>query len=486
MLTDAVDRIKRRPLIHRVRRWLGEPPPGPKKVGLVLGGGGARGAYQAGVLAYLGEFFPDVRFPILTGVSAGAINSAQLAQHVGGIGSAASGLVEAWRGIEAKAVYEPKSMLQMLRRIFWNPAVDSLTDQQLRQGQYALADTTPLRTYLVEALGAEADGRLGGIAENLREGALEAYGVITTNYATGQSVMFVEGQSDERWSRPERQSYDTKLTVDHIMASTALPLIFPAVRVGEGEQRAWYGDGGISLSSPLAPAIHLGADAILAIATRHKRSATEAARPQIAGYPPLAQVLGLMLGSVFNDTLDQDALMLSRINELLDKVPASDRGTLRPVNLCIIRPSRDLTQLARAFEVRLEGFLNFLTTSLGSADTRSPEWLSMILFQRAYVEQLMEVGYEDGRHNHARLEDFFARADAGTRRTRRVSIGSAKGIVEEALGLPKPKKLPESHEEESQEAKPHDVNSHGAGSHDADEASTEVRAASEKDRSTAS
>jgi hypothetical protein len=120
---------------------------------------------------------------------------------------------------------------------------------------------------------------------------------------------------------------------------------------------------------------------------------------------------------------------------------------MRPISLCVLRPSRDLTHLARAFEVKLQGFLNFLTTSLGSADTRSPEWLSMILFQREYVEQLMEVGYEDARAQHERLESFFAEAAGAAAPRRRVTIGAGKGLLEEALDLPKPSILPPPLEE---------------------------------------
>lgn len=436
MLTDAVARIARQPLLHRVRRWLGQPERTPGKLGLVLSGGGARGAYQAGVLAYIGEFFPETRFPIITGVSAGAINSAQLAQHVGGIGSAVQDLAESWRGIEAQAVYEPKSLFQMARRLFWNRDISHMSEEQLREGSHALADTSPLREYLIGALRASPEGRLVGIEDNLRRGALEAYAVITTNYATGQAVVFIEGEKKERWKRADRLSVKAELTVDHIMASTALPLIFPAVRLGD----AWYGDGGISLNAPLAPALHLGADHLLAIATRYPRSRREADQPQILGYPPLAQILGLMLGSVFNDTLDQDVEMTTRLNHLLEKLPASERGLLRPVKLCVIRPSRDIAHMARAYEVKLEGFLNFLTTSLGSAETRSPEWLSMILFQREYVEQLMEVGYEDAETNHDQLEAFFA--DAAGVAPPRKGVRLSRGLVEADLRLPQPSGLP--------------------------------------------
>jgi NTE family protein len=188
------------------------------------------------------------------------------------------------------------------------------------------------------------------------------------------------------------------------MASTALPLFFPAVRLGD----AWFGDGGIRLAAPLSPALHLGASRILAISTRYEPSAIEAASPSIQGYPPPAQVLGILLNAVFLDLIDQDALRLDRLNRLLAELPEERRNGMRIVDLLVIRPSFDLGRLAREFEPRLPRAFRFMTRGLGTRETSSPDILAMLMFQPDYIEHLIEIGRADAAARADEIAEFLA------------------------------------------------------------------------------
>ena len=384
------------------RRFLRPPEPEPSAIGLLLSGGGARAAYQAGVLQYIAEAFPEARLPILTGVSAGAINIAHLANHTGSFAEAARELMRNWEEIRSEDVFEAASSLSVVKRIVRRTPGAPASEPMLLQNGHGLLGTAPLRAYLKRQLGT-ADGRLDGVTRRLREGSLDACAFITTSYTTGQTVTWVQGRDIQRWERPMRISVQTALTVDHIMASTALPVLFPAVPIGD----QWYGDGGIRLTAPLSPAIHLGADRILAISTRYKLSKAEADEPMVYGYPPAAQIIGILMNAIFLDMLDQDAATLGRVNALIRKLPRHKRDGLRPVKLLLLRPSVDLGKLASGFELSISGALGLLTRGLGSSETKSPDWLSMLLFDGGYVSTLIEIGYHDARRQHDSLAHFF-------------------------------------------------------------------------------
>lgn len=397
--------IKR--LAERIRNWL-YPSPHDPSTALVMSGGGARSAYQAGVMKYVSEAFPEASFPILTGVSAGAINTAHLANHTAPLPESADHLVESWENLTLDDVVEVESGFSMLwgmlrRNGFSGEGEDPrhLRTEDVRP-THGLLDTTPLWNYLNQQLGA-VNGTLTGVDENLRAGRLRAVAVITTNYATGQTVTWVQGDDFDLWERPDRVSVHARLTVDHVMASTALPLVFPAVRIGD----AWYGDGGIRLSAPLAPAVHLGADRILAVSNHYQRSRAEADQPAVTGYPPTAQIIGILMNSIFSDALDQDALTLERVNTLVRELRPSRRHGMRPVKLLQIRPSVDLGRLAFDYEDRLPASIRFLTTGLGTDQTQSPDWLSVLLFDPTYVDRLLDIGYHDARDRHDEIAEFL-------------------------------------------------------------------------------
>ncbi len=377
-----------------------EPSADPE-LGLVMGGGGARAAYQVGFLRYLAGQFPDLRVPIFTGVSSGGINAAHLASHHGSFAQAVRELVALWERLTVEEVFRvdaPSLTWIGMRWIF-----------QLLSGGVGgavrvrgLVDTTPLRNYLSEVLHA-VDGELTGIQYNLALGRLKAIALSTSSYTTGQSLTWIQGQDLHDWRRPQRRSQQTVLTIDHVMASSALPLFFPAVEIDD----EYFGDGGVRLSAPLSPAIHLGAEKILAISTRYDRTEAEARLPDVTGYPPPAQVLGVLLNSVFLDLLDQDALRLERLNELLAKLPPEEETDLRPVRLLVLRPSVDLGRLANEFEPKLPKTFRFLTRGLGTRQTKSPDFLSMVLFQEDYIGRLLALGESDAEARADEIDEFI-------------------------------------------------------------------------------
>ena len=373
------------------------PMPSPSQseqdhgLALTLFGGGARAAYQVGVLRGLSRAHPDFSADILTGISAGAINAAHLGNSEATFEEATQHLEALWRGIDVDSVFETRGLALLHRAACigmrlatgWAPTLRPLD---------GMVDSSPLRRFLEASFGGQ---ELPGIQTNLETGRLKAIALIALRYSTGQTVSFTAGGEFRDWERPLRHSVRTDLRVDHVLASAALPLFFAPVEV-DGE---WYGDGGVRLTAPLAPAVHLGADRILAVSTRFRPSEAEARRPRFKGPPRAAQILGNLMSATFLDVLDQDAMHLGRINRLVERLPPDEREHLRPIKCLVIRPSRDIASLANDFEPRLPGTFRFLTRRWGTRRARSQELLSTILFQGDYIRRLMEVGEEDGAAN---------------------------------------------------------------------------------------
>ncbi len=374
-------------------------------MGLVLTGGGARGAYQVGVLSWLAKRYPDLEMPIITGVSAGAVNAAKIAARLGTFGQAIDELRALWAELRVEDVFRvaPWSLGWSVLR--WGSRLTAGGRSGVAQVRGFL-DTEPLRELLEEVLVMQ-EGALAGIDYNVERGVLKAVAIITASYTTSQSVVWVQGRNIEPWTRPNRRAVQTRLRVDHIMASAALPIFFPAVQVSDPEIGAhWYGDGGMRLSAPLSPALHLGARRVLAISTRHDRDFTESNAPEVLGYPPPAQVLGMLLNSVFLDLIDQDVLRLERLNSLLEKLPEGERNGLRPIRILTMRPSQDLAKLAANYELDLPWAFRFLTRGLGTQQTRSPDVLAMLMFNPNYLQAVMAMGERDAEARAHELERF--------------------------------------------------------------------------------
>jgi NTE family protein len=356
---------------------------------LVLSGGGARAAYQVGFLRCLARNFPDLNIPIITGVSAGAINAAFLANHTGTFAEAVEELSELWLKLSVDQVFCVNTW-KLIRNVFrWGVRLVSGGFSNESSAR-SLLDSTPLRELLQRAFLPQGNV-IGGIRKNLQHGKLKAFAITGTNYATGQALTWVMGKEIRMWERPWRRSEATDITIDHIMSSASLPLLFPAVRVGN----AWYGDGGIRQSAPLSPAIYLGAKRILAISTRHLRSMEDASTPVCIGYPPPAQIAGTLMNSIFLDALDQDVRTLKRTNQLLEQIPEEQHDDRHVVYLFAMRPSEDLGELAGGFEPELPYMFRYLFRGLGTQETSSPDWLSMVMFDPNYLTHLVKLGEND-------------------------------------------------------------------------------------------
>ena len=370
----------------------------------MLSGGGARGAYQVGVLRQLARELPALP-GILTGVSAGGINAAYLASRREAFADAVDQLIDVWASLHLDNVFRVDLRDLASRTMRWGGRLLSGGTYVMPPAR-SLVDTEPLRELLERLLGSNG-GPIPGIAANIDAHRLRAVALTASSYTTGQSMTWVQAATDcgiTTWQRPQRKSETCQLTVDHVMASAALPFFFPAVSV----DGAWDGDGGVRLTSPLSPAVHLGARRIIAVSTRYARSREEADRPAVAGYPPPAQVAGLLYNAIFLDQLDSDALQMGMLNRLLVNLPESKRNGLRHIDLLLVRPTIDLGRLANEYEPELPRAFRFLTRGLGTRETRSNDMLSLVMFQSDYVRRLIELGEADAAERLPEIRQFLA------------------------------------------------------------------------------
>ena len=343
---------------------------------------------------------------ILTGVSAGGINAAYLAARQEPFADRVEDLAAVWSGLHIDDVFRVDVSDLASRLVRWGGRLVS-GGRRILTPSRSLVDTEPLRR-LLEQLLQTRNGRIDGIGRSLEDGWLRAMALTASSYTTGQSVTWVHARPDcgiELWERPQRKSVTCEFRVDHVMASAALPFFFPAVEV----DGAWYGDGGIRLTAPLSPAVHLGARRIVAVSTRYARSREEADRPAVNGYPPPAQVAGVLYNAIFLDQLDADALQLQQVNALAARLPVDQRDGLRHIELLMLRPSEDLGRLANAYEPELPRAFRFLTRGLGTRETRSNDMLSLVMFQNDYVKRLIALGEEDATRRIDEIRTFLER-----------------------------------------------------------------------------
>lgn len=371
-------------------------------LGLAMTGGGARAAYQVGVLRYICKKFDGFRPPIITGVSAGAVNAAHLAAYQGSFCEAVEQLAKLWLELTTEKVFRTDSSYFFANFLRWGLSF-ILGGSHMGPRKRSLLDSDPLRKYLEKKLATKSTQSIRGIQENIEQGNLRVLGITSTNYGTGVSLTWVQGNGEEHWERPRRRSEDANITIEHVMASTALPLIFPAVKINGG----WHGDGGIRSIAPLSPAMHLGAKRIIAISTRFRGGQISPEESVITEYVPAAQIIGILLDSIFLDLLDYDAANMNRINDLYDDISEELRDEFKQIQLLILRPSEDLGKLASQYEIRLPQPFRYFTRGFGTRDTKSPDSLSLLMFQHGYLSRLIELGEQDAEQNSAQIEEFL-------------------------------------------------------------------------------
>jgi NTE family protein len=357
---------------------------------VLLTGGGARAAYQVGLLKGLATHFPDLRIRIITGASAGAINAAYLASSHGTLLEKARQLELMWCELSSNSIYQ----FDWKAFLPFRAALASLLPKKsrfTRSRPHALVDTTPLRTLLKRILETPFGGAISGIEENIRSGELTALALMTLDYSTGQTVRWVQGRNFDPYEGPNHRSARTYFTVDHVLASAALPFVFPAVRIGN----AFHGDGGMRMAAPLSPAVQLGAHRIIAMSTGYLRGPEEASKPVVHGYPPAAQILGQLVNAIFLDGIEEDVARMERMNELLRKTDPHDHGGLKPIDLLVLRPSIDLGKLSGDYERFLPRKLKLLVRALGVKETESPDFISLLMFEPTFTRRLIDLGASD-------------------------------------------------------------------------------------------
>lgn len=375
------------------------------KTALILTGGGARAAYQVGVVKAVRQLLPDPAvnpFPILCGTSAGALNAASLAASAEDFGAGVDALERVWAEFHAADVYRADAVSVGLSGARWLStfALGWLT----HSSPCSLLDNTPLRRLIERNI--DFDRIEGAIARH----ALHSVSITCSGYDSGQSVSFFQGRADlEPWKRSQRFGAHVKLGVEHLMASAAIPFIFPAVRL----HREWFGDGSMRQLAPISPAIHLGADRILVIGAG--RRTAEAQRAQGERYPSLAQVAGHALSSIFLDALAVDLERMIRINKTLEKIPENLRREsgipLRPIEVLHISPSQRLDHLAARHAQALPRPVRALLRGIGAMNRNGGALTSYLLFEQAYTRALIDLGYADTMARSAEVQAFLG---AGT------------------------------------------------------------------------
>lgn len=427
-------------------------------LGLVLTAGGARGAYQAGVLKRIGEL-PSLAgaaspFPIVTGASAGAINGTMIASRAGDFREATQELARLWARLEVEHVFhtDALSLSMGALRFVRDMALGSLLGSTLSQ---ALLDATPLRAFLARAL------PLDGIADSIRDGNLYAVAILATSYHSGRSFTFVQGRPGHPiWVKSRRVVLPVRLTVDHVCASAAIPIVFPPVPLPSAVGDVYFGDGALRLVTPFSPAIRLGATHVFGIGIRSQRAADSLWQEELgvaAGAsehaqgiltPPMAQICGVFLNAIFLDHLDADLEHLKRMNELIQTYaggvpppvprPVADGTTIEPMRVVsplVVSPSEDLALIAQRFAHRMPRLVRYMLDGLGTPDAQSADLMSYLLFDSFYTRTLVDIGYRDASARIDEIEAFLQRGMAAARAGNPVQEASrVDADVERAVG----------------------------------------------------
>jgi len=386
-------------------------------VGLAMTGGGARGAYQAGVLRRIGQIKRIQEtgnpFPIIGGASAGAINGAGIAMGCNEFSLATEVVARLWADLKPSDVFRCDLASQARNSITW---ILDLSFGALLGGGNArsLLDAAPLHHYLQKHLNCDR------IQDNIRRGHLYALAVSATNYNSGKSYLFIQGaKGHPMWNRSRRVTLATRLTVDHICASAAIPLVFQPVRLRTARGTAFFGDGCLRLQQPLSPVIRLGAKKILAIGVRgiSLEHQEEAADPRKD--PSLAQILGVLFNVMFLDHLAADVEHLDRLNNLVRNGHLSQTGVaeceqMHPLTSLLVTPSVDLSDLAAQHKKDMPYLIQYFVSSLGRDAASCSDLMSYLLFTSKYTRDLIEIGYHDAHERIDEIEDFlFSDQDGG-------------------------------------------------------------------------
>ncbi len=369
------------------------------RAGLVLTGGGARAAYQVGVVKAVRDVLGNPvknPFPILCGTSAGAVNAATLAVFADDFTRAVANLLEVWENMQCAHVYRTDFPSILGSGARWLAAMMLLS----RGSPVSLLDNTPLKEMLEKSMPFER------IQQHIDAGALYAVCVTASGYTSGQSVSFFQGGSGlEGWERNQRIGAAVMLKIEYLLASAALPFIFPAVKV----HREYFGDGSMRQIAPVSPALHLGADRVLIVGTGRQSAEQSRARSNV--YPSLAQVAGHALNSIFLDSLAVDIERLERINRTVQLIPREkledSNVMLRPVKVLFITPSQPIERIAARFVHELPLSVRFILRPTGALSRAGSNLASYLLFEESFCRALIDLGYQDTMARETEVKEFF-------------------------------------------------------------------------------
>lgn len=368
------------------------------RLGLILPGGGARNAYQAGVLQGIAELLPSTTqnpFPVITGTSAGALNATLLACNAHRFRDGVDKLIGLWANLHAGKVYRTDVLTALKDSGRWLAAVAS---GGLVAGQpQALLDNNPLRDLM------ESHLRLARVQHAIDSGVLHALAVTACGYTSGHSICYFQAHPDvQAWERSRRLGRVDEISIDHIMASSALPLIFPAVYL-HGE---YHGDGSIRETAPLSPALHLGAKRLLIITVRDPTSSMLPGNGQATIHPSLGQIAGYVLETLFRDNLVADIERTERINQLIRHHALEQKQSqFQPVDLLVISPSKNVGSMSSPHIAKIPRSVRFLLRTLGAAPPSGEALLTYLLFESTFCQELIELGYRDAM---ARKDELLA------------------------------------------------------------------------------
>ncbi len=374
-----------------------------RRIGLVLPGGGARCAYQVGVLKGLAELVPRRApnpFPVISGTSAGAINSVVLATRARLFRHAVADLERVWGNFRTEQVFRADSGTMLKSSLHWlsTLVVGGLGDHNPR----SLLDNAPLGEMLARNI------RFDAIGESIKRGYLDGIAVTAAGYDSARSVCFYQGnESVEPWKRVRRRGRPTRIELQHLMASIAAPMVFPPVLIGN----EYFGDGAMRQATPLSPALHLGAERLLVIGVRNEEPDPVPATEADVTYPSFGRIAGYMLDALLMDGLSSDLERLTRINLILDQLPGrkveSDAGTLNFVDAMIIMPSRDVRDIALRHLHEMPKPVRLLMRGLGAMNYGGRQLVSYLLFEAGYTRELIQLGYDDAMARRDELVSFM-------------------------------------------------------------------------------
>ena len=371
--------------------------------GLILPGGGARNAYQAGVLKALAEMLPaDAAnpFPVISGTSSGALNAAILASNATQFSEGISRMIGIWENFHCGKIFQVDSWTALKSGLRWTSSF--ATAGLGRSAPRALLNNTPQREFI------ESHIRLARIQHAIDTGALRALAVTSSSYSSGLSFNYYQGVDGLRpWQRTRRQGIAEEITIDHLMASSAIPLVFPAVWLDD----EYHGDGSMRESAPLSPAIHLGADRLLIIGVRNPAPDPKPSADEKVPYPTIGQITGYMLDTLFMDRLDSDIERMNRVNHVIGETRCKnvehEDTILRPIEFLMISPSKDVREISERHTKDFPRSVRLLLRSLGALSHESRPLLSYLLFESPFCQELIELGYQDGLNARSEITELL-------------------------------------------------------------------------------